>query len=338
MRRAETTVTDHLLQTVEREPPKPGPGEVVVEIAASYVAPFLNDLIPPDTAFVTPERPFVPGSDAIGRLVEIGPGGANLSVGDMVFVDCLVDDRWDGHDGHAAFAGNFAVSNDATGLLADWRDGTFATHIRVPASNVTSVAPALPHAPAASLCRLGWFGTALSALRNGGFAPGMTVAVIGASGQVGSSAIMLAHALGATQVTAVGRDVARMAPLLAIDPSIQLANEVPVGCDLVISTSDGDCGAMVEDALSRLARRGTLVLVASPNSPLSVSGIVLREVTLRGSFWFPPDMPGELVAMIADGTLDLSVLTAHTFPLDEVNAALDAARDMPPLHHVALIP
>ena len=338
MRRAETTKTGNLLQQVESETPTPRPGEVLVEVSAAYVAPFLNDLIPPDTAFSTPPRPFVPGMDAIGKISDIGAGVTDLSVGDMVFVDCLIDDRWDGHEGQAAFAGNFAVSHDASALLADWRDGTFVTHMRAPASNVTSVTPALPHAPAESLCRLGWFGTALSALRKGGVAPGMNVAIIGASGQVGSSAVLLAHALGAGQVTAVGRDVARMAPLQVIDPAIRLANEVPVGCDLVISTSDGDCGPMVEDALSRLARHGTLVLVASPNSPLSVSGIVLREVTLRGSFWFPSELPGELVEMIADGTLDLSVLTAHPFPLHEVNAALDAARDMPPLHHVALIP
>ncbi len=338
MRRAETTLTDHLLTLVDGETPKPDPGEVIVDVSAAYVAPFLNDLIPPDTAFVTPPRPFVPGMDAIGKISDIGAGDTGFSVGDMVFVDCLMDDRWDGHGGQAAFAGNFAVSHDARALLADWRDGTFATHMRAPASNVTAVAPALNAAPAQTLCRLGWFGTALSALRKGGFASGMSVAVIGASGQVGSSAVILAHALGAGQVTAVGRDVARMAPLQAIDPAIALAGEVPLGCDLVISTSDGDCGPMVEDALSRLARRGTLVLVASPNAPLSVSGIVLREVTLCGSFWFPPQMPGELVGMIAEGRLDLSVLTAHPFALDDVNAALEAARDMPPLHHVALIP
>ncbi len=338
MRRAETSLTDNLLKLVEADTPTAGPGEVVVEISASYVAPFLNDLIPPDTAFVTPERPFAPGTDAIGKVVEVGAGQTELSVGDMVFADCLVDDHWDGHEGQAAFAGNFAVSNDATRLLSEWRHGTFATHIRLPMQNVTSVAPALGRASPESLCRLGWFGTALSALHEGGFAPGMNVAVIGASGQVGSSAVMLAHALGAGSVTAVGRDIARLAPLQQVDASVQLSLEVPVGCDLVISTSDGDCGPMVEAALSRLGRRGTLVLVASPNNPLSVSGIVLRAVTLSGSFWFPPDLPVKMVGMIADGTLDLSVLTTHTFPLEEVNAALDAARDMPPLHHVALVP
>jgi threonine dehydrogenase-like Zn-dependent dehydrogenase len=338
MQRVETNLQDDQLTLTNAESPKIGPGEVMVEISASYVAPFVTDLVPPNTAFVTPQRPFAPGLDAIGKIVELGPDGSDLAVGDMVYVDCLIEDNWDGHEGEAAFAGNFAVSAKAERLLAHWRHGTFASHIHMPVANVTPVGPALEHAPTEALCRLGWLGTALAAYRKGGFQPGMHVAVIGASGQVGSSAILIGLALGAGHLTAVGRDPARLAPLAKLDPRVSVSTEVPLGCDLVISTSEGDCAPMIEAAMARLRRRGALVFVASPTAPPRAAGMVLREITLAGSFWFPPELPAELVDMIAKGTLDLSVLTPHAYPLAEVNAALQAARSMPPLHHVTLLP
>ena len=132
MLRALTNTSNNTLSLFEMPAPQVGPGEVLVEIAASYVAPFLNDLIPPDTTFVTPNRPFSPGLDAIGRIAELGSDTRGLSLGDMVFVDCLIDHGWDGHNGAAAFAGNFAVSAQADAVLGKWQHGTFATHIHMP--------------------------------------------------------------------------------------------------------------------------------------------------------------------------------------------------------------
>ncbi len=338
MRRALTNPSDNRLSVVDMPMPQVGPGEVLIEIAASYVAPFLNDLTPPDTAFATPARPFAPGLDAIGRIAALGPDTPGLTSGEMVFVDCLIDHGWDGHKGEAAFAGNFAVSTQADTVLEKWQHGTFATHIHMPAANVTLVAAALEHSPAESLCRLGWLGTALGAFRNGRFQAGMKVAVIGASGQVGSSAILIGLALGAGQLTAIGRDPARLAPLEQLAPNIRIETEVPPGCDLVIVASDGDSAPMIEQALATVRRNGAVVLVASPAHPPQVAGVVLREVTIGGSFWFAPEARAEMVEMIASGQLDLSVLTTHTFSLEEVNEALATSRNMPPLHHVALVP
>jgi alcohol dehydrogenase len=338
MRRAVTNFEDNQLKLVDAPQPEMGPHDVLVEIDAAYVAPFQNDLIPADTAFVTPERPFAPGLDAIGRIVAIGRDVSGLALGDAVFVDCFIDAGWDGHSGEAAFAGNFAVSASAETLLHTWRHGTFASHIHVPSANVTLVGPALPFASAETLCRLGWLGTGLGAFRNGGFQPGMTVAVIGASGQVGSSAMMVGLALGAGRMIAVGRDPARLAPMVELAPNVAVSDTVPSGCDLVIVASDGDCAPMIETALAQVRRKGTVVMVASPGHPPQASGLVLREVTLRGSFWFEPSAISDLVNLIAEGALDMSVFVPHPYPLADVNTALGACRGMQPLHHAVLVP
>ena len=144
--------------------------------------------------------------------------------------------------------------------------------------------------------------------------------------------------LGAGQLSAIGRDPARLAPLEQLGPTIRIATDVPPGCDLVIVASDGDSAPMIEQALASVRRNGAVVLVASPAHPPRVAGVVLREVTLGGSFWFAPEARTEMVEMIATGQLDLSVLTPHSFPLEEVNEALEASCNMPPLHHVALVP
>ena len=318
--------------------PEPGAGEVLVQIAASYVAPYIRYICDPQTTYETPERPFTPGTDAIGKVLETSAGVSSVREGDMVFADLFIDGGWDGQRGEAAFAGNFALSASAPKLLAKWRNGTFASHIVLPAECVTDVAPALAKASAETLTRLGWFGTALGALDRGGFQAGQHVAVLGASGQLGSSVVLLALSLGASKVTCVGRNLERMAPLRALGDRVELALEAPAGTQLVVSAADGDSAAMIEHAAAGLNRNGSVVILASPATPPKAAGLVTRSISIVGSFWFPRDVPGRLVRMIADGTLDLSLIRAHTFELSKVNDALSTALQLPPLEQVVLVP
>jgi alcohol dehydrogenase len=317
--------------------PEPGAGEVLVQISASYVAPYIRYICDPQTTYETPERPFTPGTDAIGKVLKIGAGVSNVREGDMVFADLFIDGGWDGQTGEAAFAGNFALSASAPELLAKWHNGTFASHIVLPAECVTDVAPALAKASAETLTRLGWFGTALGALDRGGFQAGQHVAVLGASGQLGSSVVLLALSLGASRVTCVGRSIERMAPLKGLDARVELALEAPRGTELVVSAADGDITSMIEHSIAGLKRDGCLVVLASPSSPPRATGLVTRNIAIVGSFWFPRDVPSRLVGMIADGTLDLSMIRSHTFSLEAANDAMQRSVQLPPLEQSVLV-
>ncbi|MFF8413789.1 quinone oxidoreductase family protein [Streptomyces omiyaensis] len=70
-----------VLREAEVEPPRPGPGEAVVEVAASGVN-FL-DVYHREGRYGLP-LPFTPGTEGAGTVVEVGPGVAGVAVGDRV--------------------------------------------------------------------------------------------------------------------------------------------------------------------------------------------------------------------------------------------------------------
>ena len=81
-------VIDHyggpeVLQVVEEEAPRPGPGEVRVRVLASGVS-FTDALIRAGTYIGGPKPPFTPGYELVGIVEELGHGCRRLQVGDRV--------------------------------------------------------------------------------------------------------------------------------------------------------------------------------------------------------------------------------------------------------------
>ncbi|MFE7593790.1 quinone oxidoreductase family protein [Kitasatospora sp. NPDC057512] len=70
-----------VLRLVDIDQPTPGPGQAVVEVAASGVN-FL-DVYHREGRYSLP-LPFTPGAEGAGTVVEVGPGVADVAVGDRV--------------------------------------------------------------------------------------------------------------------------------------------------------------------------------------------------------------------------------------------------------------
>ena len=81
----------------------------------------------------------------------------------------------------------------------------------------------------------------------------------------------------------------------------------------------------LQQAAECLNRLGSIVTVASVNPCLSLSGLVTRDLTIRGSLWFERSDPGRLVDMIADGALKVDKIKSQAFSLDNVADALQTA-------------
>ncbi|MFI6467538.1 zinc-binding alcohol dehydrogenase family protein [Streptomyces sp. NPDC050528] len=71
-----------VLKVVETETPRPGPGQVSVDVAYSGVN--FADLKARGEGYRVPSLPFVPGLEVSGRVREIGPGVEGLTVGQEV--------------------------------------------------------------------------------------------------------------------------------------------------------------------------------------------------------------------------------------------------------------
>jgi propanol-preferring alcohol dehydrogenase len=245
----------------EIDPPRPGPGEVLVDVAAAGVCGtelhFLDGLL-------TPARtPITLGHEVAGVVAALGEGVAGVAVGDRVAVHYLHACgrcRW-------CRAGDDHLCDEPLGFLAFATDGGFAEQVVVPASATVPVPPELDLATAAVLCCSGT--TALHAVDVAGVVPGSTAVVYGAGG-VGLALVQVLRHLGARPI-AVARNAERLALAreLGAEVTVDASSEDVVAA--IRAATDGAGADVVFElvgtretsgnALASLAKRGTLLYV-----------------------------------------------------------------------------
>lgn len=177
---------------VDRDRPRPGEGEVVVELAASSVNN--HDLLNIAGAYPDLAYPRIPFSDGCGRVVEVGHGVRWPSVGDRVIVQFFP--LW--------LAGP-PTARALSKVRGDHLEGCLQTHLRLRAEAVVKAPSHLSDVEAATLGCAG-----LTAWRSlvveGRVKPGDVVVVQG-SGGVSTFALGIAKQLGARVIaTSSSRD------------------------------------------------------------------------------------------------------------------------------------
>jgi NADPH:quinone reductase-like Zn-dependent oxidoreductase len=319
--------------------PQPLAGAVLVRVEAAFVPPFMAGIVA-GSGYTLPPMPFTPGIDAVGRVERVGPGVSGLLPGARVYCNPFHAPDGSGRAARRLFIGSFALGVHSASLFEQWRDGAYAEMVLLPQECVIPVPPEVT-APAQVLCRLGWLGTAHAAFRKARFAGGEVVIVHGATGLLGSSAVLLALALGASLVQVSGRDTESLNRLAAVDPRIVTVAEpdrAEPAALLLSCVSGGEAEALAR-LLMRLQGGGECILIGAPERPFLVeAGRLLRDqISIRGSLWHETQDIDDLFALSADGRLDLSLFAARTFPLAEINVALAASQARTdPLAHVAV--
>jgi alcohol dehydrogenase len=273
------------------------------------------------------ELPHLPGHELAGTIVEVGPQVSRWQVGDRVttpFVlacgSCRACARGDGQVCEDQLQPGFSL----------W--GSFAELVALPRAdvNLVRVPEEVPAEVAASLgCR---FATAYRAVAHvARVQAGETVVVHGCGG-VGLSAVSVAIALGAR--------------VYAIDPdptSLGLARQlgarpVPVqgAADRVKDLTDGGADVSLDAFGSRttlaasvacLRSRGRHVqvgLLAGDDAfpPVDMGRVIGQELQLLGSHGMPVSDYPEMLARIADGTLDPGRLLRDRIGLAEAGPRL----------------
>ncbi|HWO67353.1 MAG TPA: NADP-dependent oxidoreductase [Umezawaea sp.] len=157
-----------VLRVEEVDRPAPGPGEVLVEVAATSFNPVDATIRGGELREVFPVAlPYVPGIDVAGTVAELGEGVDGFAVGDPVI-----------------------------GFLPMGAGGAAAEFVVVPAEVLTAAPSSIPLADAAALPAVGL--TAWQALvEHAELRAGQRVLVNGAGGAVGGYAVQLAKLLGA---------------------------------------------------------------------------------------------------------------------------------------------
>lgn len=191
--------------------PAPGPGEIVIDVAAMALNPLdLKIMSGQMKAMMPAAMPFVPGSDVAGTVVAVGEGVPDLAPGQRV-------------------------------VASTW-NGALARRALLPASAHVVAAP--DDANLAELAALPMAGlTALNILRGLGDVSGKTVAVLGATGGVGLALLQLASVAGAHVIASAAADDAALVGANGADATIDykarpfvdaLRDHSPGGVDILV--------------------------------------------------------------------------------------------------------
>jgi alcohol dehydrogenase len=299
------------------DPPCPPDGVVVAVEATGLCRSDWHGWMGHDADIVLPH---VPGHELAGTVVETGVLVTLWKVGDRVTTPFVLAC---GRCGPCARGDGQVCEEQLQPGFTQW--GSFADLVALPRAdvNLVRVPDEVPADTAASLgCR---FATAYRAVVHvARLQAGETVVVHGCGG-VGLSAVMVAVALGA-QVLAVDPDPASLALAVQLGATAAPA-ELPHGAEVTIDAygSPANLAAGVA-ALRPRGRHVQVGLLGGPDaSPVVDMGRVLaHELQLLGSHGMPASDYPEMLARIADGTLDPGRLLRDRIGLAEAGPRLAA--------------
>lgn len=294
-----------VLQVRDVPRPVPAPDEVLVQVRAAGINPgeakirtgMLHDRFP--ATF-----PSGQGSDLAGVVVEAGHGVARFAPGDEVF----------GYTDNRASHAEFVV---------------------VPASQLVTKPEGLSWEVAGSLFVAGT--TAYAAVGSVHLSPGDVVAVSAAAGGVGTIAVQLARAAGATVIGIAGPDNDEWLTAHGVIPvnyGDGLAERIKAAAPQgrVDAFLDLFGGGYVDLALNELG-----VDLQRIDTIIDFAAIERYGVQSVGNAeGASAQVLSELAALIVDGKLEVSV--AQTFPLDAVRSAYELLERQHTRGKIVLVP
>jgi alcohol dehydrogenase len=305
----------------------------------SYLRSYVDGQLP---GYRPPQGEFTPGTNGIGVIEAVGAGVYGLSAGQRVFCSpYLVVSENVAEPAEALIALTALTAEPASAALLDrWRDGTLAELALVPAPAVTPIPSALDHIPSGRLAPLSRCVVPYGGFLRGRLAPGELVVVHGATGAFGSAAVLVAIAMGASQVIAAGRNQATLARLAGLPRVITVRMTGDIDADaraLRDAAGPADCALdMIGRAgtahgtlatLNSLRRGGRLVLMGSMTVPLPLDYAQLLRTgrEILGNFMYPRQAPRLLLQLAASGQLDLERIPVVTQPLAQLPDAMRRA-------------
>ncbi len=260
------------------------------------------------------------GHESTGRVAAVGEEIADWAVGDRVAVNPNgnVDGTCDYcRSGRPNFCRQ-ATLETALGLQADGAlaplMAAFPGHLRRIPDELGTLEAAWVEPTA----------TALRAVELAGELAGRTVLVTG-GGPIGQLACRLAHLRSPAQILLMepAAQRARFATASHAVPIAPNAADGPV-VDVVLECSGS--AAATSTALKLLAPGGILVVVgAGPDPGLDSATILLKEITVRGSYIYTDEFD-RTIHLLATRQIAVADLTTVISPLPDALAAFDALR------------
>jgi threonine dehydrogenase-like Zn-dependent dehydrogenase len=305
--------------------PVPGPGEVLVEVAAAGICGSDLEVLDGRRPAAYVDYPVVPGHEWAGRVLAAGPGVKDVGPGDPVVAEglraCGVCDR--------CAEGRTNICTAAYAETGFTHPGALAERLVVPAGLLHRLPANRPVEPAALLEPAACVASGL--LEAGMPLPGSRVAVVG-DGPLGLLALLLLRTTAPAELVLVGARPARSAfgpgcgatQVVAATDRAALAG-MAGRFDMAVEASNAPAGSAT--AVSLLRRGGSAVLLGISGAQQPVidpDTVTLNQLRLQGGFAASRNAWRWVVRLYSEGILDPAPLVTHHFPLEEVEGAFAA--------------
>jgi L-iditol 2-dehydrogenase len=310
------------LELTDFPQPEPGPGEVLIRVAACGICG--SDVHGYDGTSGRRIPPIVMGHEAAGVVTAIGAGVAGFKPGDRVTFDSTV------YCGECAFCTrgevNLCDRREVIGVsCGDYRrHGAFAEYIAVPERILYHLPEAMSFPEAAMLEAVS---VALHAVHVTGDVKGQTVLVIGA-GMIGLLTMQAARAAGAARVMIADIDATRLnlASSLGNDgvfnlSGAELTQEIlkqtgGAGADVVLEAVGRN--ETIATAIDSVRKGGTVTLIGNitPKVELPLQKVVSRQIRLQGSAASAGEYP-DAIDLVASGKIKVKPLITAVAPLED---------------------
>lgn len=316
--------------------PRPGPGQVLVQIKASTICGSDVRAIYREHLGAGPEayQDVVAGHEPAGQVVELGPGTRRLAEGDRVAIYHI-----SGCGQCSECVHGYPISCESAARAAyGWqRDGGHADYLLADEVSCIPMPDSVSYVDGA--CVACGFGTAYEALSRIGVSGADSLMITGL-GPVGLATGLLAKKLGAKPVFGADptTERARLAlELGAVDQILSPDDAATVGASTAVDCSGSLPGRRT--ALSSLARWGRMALVGEGGElTFDVSHEVIhRQLTLVGSWVSSIGRMSQLLQRLPVWDLHPEIIVSHTFDLTEADSAYQLV-DTGQAGKVALVP
>jgi D-arabinose 1-dehydrogenase-like Zn-dependent alcohol dehydrogenase len=304
-------------EIVEREIPKPGPGEVRIKVLACGVCH--SDMFTKEGAWPGIQYPRVPGHEVAGIIDELGAGISEWKEGQRAGVG------WHGgHDGTCLQCRRGDFGNCRNLKIAGISyDGGYQQYMLAPVEALTAISESLSDVEAAPLLCAGI--TTYNALRHSSAMPGDLVAVLGIGG-LGHLGIQFANRFG-YKVAAIGRGSESAALAKKLGASVYIDNSTTNaaealqklgGAQVILATAPSS--KAMSEVIDGLGPNGKLMVIGASMDPIAVTPVQLISGS-RGIQGWASGTPTD-----AEDTLNFSVLTGvrpmiETYPLEKAAEA-----------------
>src|SRR6267142_2148069 len=309
------------LEIAELPEPTPGPGEVLVRVAACGICG--SDVHGYDGSSGRRIPPIVMGHEAAGRIAAVGAGVMGLAEGDRVTFDSTIYCGACGYckRGEVNLCDHRQVLGVSCGDYS--RAGAFAEFVAVPARVVYKLPESISFAEAAMLEAVA---VAIHGVSLAKISAESTALVVGA-GTIGVLTLQALRAAGCTRVLVSDVVETRLnmakelgaADILLADADVVaqvLQRTGGVGVDVALEAVGRN--ETVNAAIASVRKGGTVVLVGniSPEVTLPLQKVVTRQIRLQGSCASAGEYP-QAIEWMASGRIQVKPLITAIAPLEE---------------------